>query len=384
MALDAASVTLIQTHFLQYLGDGFSSLSSYALDLLYFFALFEVVIFGMLWALQQEAQWARLFFKVIKIGFVFFIIHHFANLVDAIVRSFADIGGTLASMPHLGDVIFNPAILWQYGYDSSLALLQAGSASNISMGLAMVQIFLGIGILVCFALLGIQIVLQVVSFYFVSLMGLIFLPFGVFSPTTNMVEQGFASIFKAGVRLVVLIMIIGTAVATWQLFHLGKHPISLTVNQALGLFDTALLFTYLAIRMPGLVSQIVGRIDFSLLYAGEKTTTVVNAGGGSAMPASPSHIGSMQAATVITPSSLAPAVQMSSAQASLTATSQAASVPSVNVSIPSFAKGGGRAKKPSQMGDANAINKTISDDSLEKLGKVFKEALDSRFRDESR
>lgn len=390
MALDVTAVTLIQTNLLNNLINGFSVVTQYALNLLYIFTGFEVVIFGLLWAFQQEAQWGRLFFKVLKIGIIFFIIDHFVKLIGSIIGSFATIGGLVASSSHLGETIFNPALLWKYGYDSSLALLQAGSAANVSVGLSMVQIFLGIGILLCFALLGIQIVLQVVGFYFVSLMGLILLPLGVFSPATSMFEQVISSILKAGVRVAVLLLVVGVATATWHLFQLDKKPISMTINEALGLFDSALLFAYLSMRLPKLVAGVVGRLQLDRLVAQAGSTVYSSAPGGSTVAAAPATAVSVQAAAAVPPPSITIGTQTTGQlNAGNTSVAVSTAAPSVNVStpIPASAMRSMKSRDKSSMADAYQVNKSVSEDLLNKLSDALKGnqgGLDDRFKDDGR
>jgi len=375
--IDANAITLIQTNFLAYIGQAFSQVAQYGLNLLYLFAVIEVVVLGLLWATQQSAEWGRVLFKAVKIGMIFYLVTNFASFASTMIASFAGIGATLASTPHLSEFIFNPARLWEYGYDSSLLLMQAGAAANTSVGLAIVQVSLGFGILLCFALLGIQIVLQLVSFYLTVALGLIFLPLGVFVPTTNMLEQSIVSVLVAGVRVVVLIFIVGVAITTWHVFHLGRTPISLSINQALGLFDTALLFAYLAMRMPGLVASLVGRIQFQRLT--DKSVSVVNVPApASAAGATPAFLSNMQAAAAINPNVVAQShfSGMSAASAgsmvsatTVTPTQQSANV-QVKVDLPR--QRGHRA----DLGIAQQVEKSISDDMLKKLQKTFKDALD--------
>ncbi len=389
MALDAAAISLVQAGVLDHLIRGFAAITQYALNLLYIFVGFEVVVFGLLWALQQESGWGRLLLKVIKIGLIFFIIQHFGGVIGSVVASFADVGSKLAPVPHLTDTFYNPALLWKYGYNSSVALLKAGSAVNVSVGLAMVQISLGLGILLCFALLGIQIVLQLVGFYFTSLLGLLLIPLGVFSPATQMLEQVIQSILKAGVRVLVLFIVVGAAITTWHLFGLDKQAINVTVNEALGLFDSALLFAYLAIRLPGLVANVVGRLQLDRLVAQAGAVVYPASSVNTVSPSSPSVISSMQAAVALPSSSeVTVATQIASQQAAPGAAVSASSAPSVsvNAAVPTSAMRGLQRGK-SATSEAYRVNKSVSDDLLNKLSGALKKnqgGLDDRFKDDGR
>lgn len=364
MILDVAAISPAQVQLLSHLGNAFSTVSNWSLNLLYIFAVFEVVMFGLLWAFSAESNWGRLFFKVIKIGLIFFVLQAFVHLLGLVVSSFADVGGVSANTANLGDIVFNPAVLWKYGYNSSLALLKSGAVAKNSFGLALIQVSLGLGSLICFALIGIQVVLQLVAFYFVSLMALLLMPFGVFSPASNFFENSVTTILKAGVRVAVLIFVVGMAVTTWELFGLSKTTLPVSVNQALGLFDTALLFAFLAIRLPGMVAKVVGKLQFDRWGS---AAPVVNVSGQSAVAStvvSQSAASNLQAATAIAPG------QTALGQASqVTPAAQAATNVSVNTPSISIAAAGGKTKRDrkADMAEAYAMNKSISDDLLRKL-----------------
>ncbi len=261
MNIDPGTITLIQTTFLQHLTDAFAVITHYALNLLYLFAVIEVAVFGIAWALQQGVAWEKLFFKAIKIGLIFFIIQNYSYLLKVILQSFVNIGGIVANTKELTGFIFNPAQIWQYGYDIGLNLLKAASLSN-TIGFSLLQIIFGIGILLSFGLLGIQVILQIAGFYLVSLTSLILLPFGAFNPSSDMFSQSVKAVFKAGVRVMVLIMVIGIAVTIWTSLHLDKMAVStdININQILGLFFSALLFLYFAIYLPKFASEAIGKI----------------------------------------------------------------------------------------------------------------------------
>jgi P-type conjugative transfer protein TrbL len=298
--IDPGVVTLIQSNFLQQLAGAFSTVSGYALNLLYIFAGFELVILGIAWALQHEPGFGKLFFKIIKIGLIFVVIQNYPDLLNSIINSFATIAGVVVSKAKVGSLIFNPAQLWQYGYNIGLHLLQSATTTN-ALGLVLVLTILGMGILLVFGLLGIQIVLQLVGFYLVALVSLIMLPFGTFDPGRKMFDRAVQAVLQSGVRVMVVIIVIGVASLVWDGFDfrdMAEKTVSL--NQTLGLFFTALLFLFLAIYLPRFAAAAVGSIsDFMT------TQHVVVEGGGGAMTfaapmvAAGSDLSNMQTATAV-------------------------------------------------------------------------------------
>jgi len=260
--IDPSAVSLVQTIFITHINNAFHLIAHYASNLLFIFAVFEIVLFGLLSAFGQNTSWSELLFKVIKIGLIFFIIQNYTWLLNIIIGSFAQIGGSVANTSHLGQYIFNPAMIWQFGYNIGLGLLQISAVSS-SIGLVILLTILGFGILFVFGLLGIQIVIQLVAFYLVALIALIMLPLGVFNPSAAMFDRSVQAVLKAGVRVAVLIMVIGIAVAMWNSSALVVDHNKININQILGLFFTSLLFLYLAIKLPTYAASAVGLININ-------------------------------------------------------------------------------------------------------------------------
>lgn len=262
-ALDPAVISFIQTTFLSHLRDGFNVVSKYALNLLYLFASLELALFGILWALKHHEAWERFFFKILKIGLIFFILQNYDELISVILKSFVQIGGLTAHAEKLSDILFNPAVYFQYGYDNALHLLKDAVLTS-SFGLAILEIILGIGLLLAFGLLGIEIILAVIGFYLVALTALLFLPFSAFSPTANMFDGSVGSVLKAGVRVMILMMVVGVAILVFDQFHLSLNTEQYNLNQPLGLFFSALLFLILGWQLPKLATQVIGHISMRL------------------------------------------------------------------------------------------------------------------------
>jgi type IV secretion system protein TrbL len=297
MFIDAGAITLVQTTFLQNLNNSFSTVASYALNLLYLFAALELVLFGLGWALRNDVGLERLFFLVLRIGLIFLIIQNYPYLLNIIIKSFGQIAGTTTNsgITH----VVNPAQIWQFGYNVGLHLLQMATKTN-NFGFTMILISLGMGILITFGLLGIQVVLQVVGFYMVGLIALILLPFGAFNPSKNLCEKALQSIFQAGARVMVLIVILGIGITVFKNFELINlvNETTLNIAQPLGLFFTALLFLCLSIFLPKIVTNTVG--SFKSFGAPEKSsTTTIIAPAHSSPPSSSSNLVDFDAATSI-------------------------------------------------------------------------------------
>lgn len=369
--IDVSAITLIQTTFLGNLKKAFTTVANYALNLLYLFAVLEVVVFGIVWALQRDVGWDKFFFKIIKIGLIFFIIQNYEYLLKQIMDSFAQLSGAVINNAGAVKYVFNPAKIWQYGYDSGVHLLQI-STSGSNIGLALIQVSLGMGILLIFGLLGIQMVLQMISFYVVSLGALILLPFGAFALGRGMFDRAVQTVFQAGIRLMALIIIIGIAVVVWDGFQLVDMATTnnFNINQPLGLFFTALLFCSLAFYLPKVLSQAVGSFSHDIIDGGSSAPVVVHESGAASVSTDAGGMSDMRAATAIETSG-APGSGYVGGGGEI---GVAAAAPvSVNVAPSGGSMEAKMAKET--MAQASYLSKTISESTVKKIKEAVLQAV---------
>ena len=276
LALDPGVVTQVAGAFIEKLQVAWLAVANYAYNSLYLFAAFELVIFGLLWALQRNVGIERLFFRVIKIGLIFFIISNYSWLIEVILRSFTQIAGDVVDFETLKSFLSDPSKLWQFGYDAGVNLLKMATHEQ-GLGLALIQIILGLGILFNFGYLGIEVVLQLVGFYLVALGGLIVLPFGVFEPTRKLFDEGVRSLIKAGMRLMTTMIIVGVMVAIWNQFDLTPitETTAFNLNLPLGLFFSALLALSLVKYLPKMMGEMVGNLS-GMIFADKERSAHIN------------------------------------------------------------------------------------------------------------
>ncbi|CAL7962558.1 type IV secretion system protein TrbL [Gammaproteobacteria bacterium] len=369
--IDVGAITLIQSTFLGNLKKAFSTVATYALNLLYFFAVLEIVVFGIVWALQRDVGWDKLFFKIIKIGLIFFIIQNYEYLLGTVMESFARLSGVVINNAGTVKYVFNPAKIWQYGYDSGVHLLQLSTAGS-NIGLAMIQVSLGMGILLVFGLLGIQMVLQMVGFYAVSLGALILLPFGAFTLGRGMFDKAVQTVFQAGIRLMALIIIVGIAVVIWDGFQLidMATTTNFNINQPLGLFFTGLLFCNLAFYLPKVLSQAVGSFSHDFLDGVSSAPVVIHGPGAASVSVETGGASDMRVATTIEASG-APAGGYAGG-GEISAAAAAAPV-SVNVAP---AGGSMEAKMAREtMAQASYLSKSVSESTVKKIKEAVLRAV---------
>ena len=367
VAIDPGVVTLIQSTFLEHINVAFSTATRYAFNLLYLFAALELTVLGLAWALQRDTGWSKIFFKIIKIGLIFFIIQNYSWLLNTIVSSFAKLAGIVINNDNVAQYVFNPAKIWKYGYDIGIYFLQL-AFNNTILGPTMIQICLGMGILLVFGLLGIQMIVQMVSFYLVSFGALIFLPFGALSASSNMLDKAVQSVLQAGARLMTLIIIIGIAVTTWDGFQLADLTTAtdFNINQALGLFFTALLFLCLAFYLPKIVGQVVGGLSSSILESNAQAVTIVREPATPTMVTTGGGMANIQAASTIAPGS-------NPAYEGISSTASAATIPATTAGITTSGIDSQTTKDA--LSQASRISKSISEGTVKKIKEAVVQAM---------
>lgn len=258
MSLDVSSINSIEGLFLSNLANGFSLLTLYARHLLYYFTAFEIIFCGFAWALYQNQIAERLFVQLIKIGLILFLVDHFVLILNSVLGSLILIG-TQLSPSGAENILLNPGLIWSYGYNFSVSLLQAAATSD-GFALPMILLVLGFGILCTVAVLGIQIFIQVVAFYLVAAMSLLFIPLSVFSPLQDFFSQSVKSVLQASIRLMVQLMIVSAAVSVWSAMHMQSYNPNMNINTPLGFLFTGLLFVLASAYLPKFAAAVIGSI----------------------------------------------------------------------------------------------------------------------------
>ncbi len=286
-------LTTIQNQFIHHFVHGFAVIGSYASDLFYILAGLEIVLFGLMWAIRQEGALGSFVLKILKLGVLFFLITQFPMLLQALIDGFTKAGYGIVGTDGSLD-LFNPAHLWNYGFDASMNLMKLSmQAVGTNMALSNIYLFLGGGILFLFALIGAQIILVVTAFYIVSLLALLLLPLGVFFASKNFFERAIESVFRAGARVFALVIVLGVGESIWSQFDLSAlataaaslsgqvgaatmttgmnpgmgsslggatGPGTMTLMAPLGFMVATLVILVLCLKLPGLVADTVGKI----------------------------------------------------------------------------------------------------------------------------
>lgn len=373
-------LSLIQNGFVEKLSTAYDEFAAYAMILFAIVATIEIALFGLMWAMRRDEMIATFLLKIIKLGVIFLVISAYPYLLSQLINGFTQVAFSTVGAETSG-YIFNPTKLWQFGYDSAISMLKLAAdygSLNVSMG--MIYIVLGFGVLILFSLIGAQIVLLVVGFYVVSLLALLFIPLGAFSPVKNLFERALQGVIKLGARVFALILIIGVAVSIWSQFSVGEISSSTTLDQPLGLFFSALVVWVLTLKVPAFAADLVGHLGGRLFEASSGGTVTVSSASQAPVTA---HAGGAEAAiaSVAAASVVAPSGSQTSGGAGSLA--QAAAI------VPSAGSGGQGAasstttqastplmgQSQGAVAGASAVQRGISNKTLHQLKSTFKQAI---------
>ncbi len=362
----------IQNSYIENFSLAFGQISHYAIQLFYILATLEICLFGLIWALKQQEMFGLLLFKIIKLGFVFFLITHYAAILNVFVNGLAQ-AGLSGGNTKIATILFSPDQLWRYGFDSSMSLLTlAVQYGTTNLGITAIYLILGFGILLMFALIACQVILLVVGFYLLSLMALLFLPFGSFTLTEKLFTRSIHGVMQSAVKIFGLIAILGIRVGIWITMNPGAFSQNTTLDKPLGLFIATLVITILCWKVPSILAASVGELGGEL-FSKTSGETVSPSPSFSA----PSPI--VNLSQVAAASNISAAASMASGMSGRTGTqTSTGSAASVNVS----ASTGGLSslnQNVSELTKAVRVQKEgISRDTLNKLKASFKEVLSEK------
>jgi hypothetical protein len=262
--LDPSAVNVVQDVIVAELQAGFTRVQAIAWPLLYGFAVLELVLVGLGIALGRRAVASDLLGTVIKIGFIVFLIHNYAYLLQAVLGGFSLIGEGLGGggvMATVQEAMAKPAVLWGLGYDPALRLFEVAAKADAQQpGIALIYTGLGFGILLSFGLIAAQVVFAIVAFYVVALVGLLLVPLGIFRPTEGLLDRALGQILAAGARVLATGLIAGALVALWSKLDLHDFKIDTPIDQPIGLWLVAITFALLIIKLPAVAARVVGPI----------------------------------------------------------------------------------------------------------------------------
>ncbi|BDU15385.1 P-type conjugative transfer protein TrbL [Lysobacter auxotrophicus] len=225
----------------------------------------------------------RFAMEILKLGFFMMVVTHGPQLLLQFIGYFIQ-GG--AAVTGLGELSASGIVV--LGFDACFRTFDAigamGWGDTAAFGLPLA--LAGMGILACFAVVGILYLVRVIELYMVMYGGVLLLGFGGISFTRDIPKNYLSYMIGAGTQLFMLNVVIGFGmqlVTSWPAsLTLGTTP-DAVLRQVLQLFVGSAVFAALAWSIPKVAGSLVnGAVS---LGANDALAPAVTAGGAAAMGA---------------------------------------------------------------------------------------------------
>lgn len=250
--------------FVNYIDSGFGFLGPDVAFLTTILIGIDITLAGLFWALADDkAIIPALIKKVLYVGAFAFILNNFALLSEIIFESFAGLGLRATGSPIGADDLMRPGFVAATGYDAASPLLNEvqGLLGPIAFFenfvLIAVLMVAWIIVLLAFFILAIQLFMTIVEFKLTTLAGFVLVPFALWGKTAFLAERVLGNVIAAGIKLMVLAVIVGIGSTLFGAFAASFASGGITIDQALSTVLGALAIFMLGIFGPGIAAGLV-------------------------------------------------------------------------------------------------------------------------------
>lgn len=223
---------------------GLIALYPHMLRLLLVLAIIDI---GITWSVYEgKARFNTLITKVIKYGFILFLLSNYDFLMRETQLFFQYAGLTAAGLDPATATIRGPSRIIDLGFNSCQNLFDAIKDVGIlsAGGLGKVLIYLiTIGLtLIAFFFMAIQVMLTRIEFCIFATLAIVFIPFGVLSHTQFLFQRAISGTIGFGVKFMVLSFIVGLVNTYITELTLSKTAeFSVLLKQSLGMLSLGLI-----------------------------------------------------------------------------------------------------------------------------------------------
>lgn len=270
--------------FVRYIDSGFGLLGGDVAFLTSALIGIDITLAGLFWALGGENDViARLIKKILYVGAFAFILNRFAELSEIVFRSFAGLGLTAGGSAIGAADLLRPGRLAAAGFAAAHPLLEqvaelVGPVALFENFLVIVVLLLAwIIVIFAFFILAVQLFVTVVEFKLTSLAGFVLVPFALWGRTAFLAERVLGSVICAGVKVMVLAVIVGIGSGFLPEFEQALAGSEPDLGAAMSLVLASLALLGLGIFGPSIASGLVAGAP--QLGAGAAVGTAVAAAG---------------------------------------------------------------------------------------------------------
>jgi type IV secretion system protein TrbL len=293
--------------FSRYIDSGFGLLHGEVAWLTGILVALDMTLAGLFWAMGgNEDIIAKLIKKTLYVGAFAFILNNFNSLSEIIFQSFAGLGLEATGSAITQAQLLQPGQLAAVGVTAAQPLMtQVGQLSGfpdvfLNLDTIAVLLLAWFVVIASFFILAVQLFVTLIEFKLTTLAGFVLVPFALWNKTAFLAERVLGSVISAGIKVLVLAVIIGIGSGIFGQFTplAGTPP---TINTALALMLASLALFGLGIFGPGIATGLVSGAP--QLGAGAAVGTLLGAGGvvvaGSAATAAAARLATGAAGTSV-------------------------------------------------------------------------------------
>ena len=250
--------------FVTYIDSGFGLLGPDVAFLTTILIGIDITLAGLMWAMADDKAFVpALIKKVLYVGAFAFILGNFAGLSTIIFDSFAGLGLRATGSPISADDLMRPGFVAATGYTAAEPLLEEVAdligpiAFFENFVTIMILMFAWVVVLLAFFILAIQLFITILEFKLTTLAGFVLVPFALWNKTAFLAERVLGNVVAAGIKLMVLAVIVGIGSTLFGAFASSFARGDITLEQAAATVLGALSIFMLGIFGPGIAAGLV-------------------------------------------------------------------------------------------------------------------------------
>ena len=316
--MELPSLTNVLNYFEERFTSGRGALLGDVQDIASLLVTFEVVFAGLYLALGHSSDIRAIARKILTIGFFFYVIKNYGDILRYIVDGFLYAGEKagsgaavdFATLRDPGAVFIRGMTVARPLTDKLFANIDASYFGILSVDSLLLLICMVLTVF-SFAVMSIQVFVTYLEFLLVATAGFIVIPFGIFKPTAFLAERVFGSIISFGVKLMILALIIGVSDSFIQTVVM---PTEVTWQQAIELSVIAIALAFLSFHAPGVAQSLltgspnlsIGTVAASATLVSQMGSKAASSVGGTAVSGTLAAAGAMHGGGAAASGSLGP------------------------------------------------------------------------------
>ncbi|MEQ1710666.1 MAG: P-type conjugative transfer protein TrbL [Hyphomicrobium sp.] len=279
---DLAIIDRFTETFSRYIDSGFGLLAGDVAFLTSVLVAIDITLAGLFWAMHGDDNVpAQLIRKVLYVGFFALLLNNFKSLADVVFNSFAGLGLKATGVALTAADLMRPGFVAATGFTASKPLLEKageliGITSFFTNFVTIVVLMLAwLIVLLAFFVLAVQLFVTIIEFKLTTLAGFVLVPFALFGQTAFLAERVLGHVITAGIKLMVLAIVVGIGSSLFGTIIRPSGEITLT--QAASTILAAIAVFGLAIFVPAIAAGLVSGAP--QLGAGAAVATTAGLGG---------------------------------------------------------------------------------------------------------